>query len=141
MENIATGTVVEERAGEQQARTFAADVPGLLRRHFEQLHLGSGIAIEVIQERVYLSVQSEGELADRGFSSAQRRVPGLLIPVYSPGGENRLCQYRPDTPRIVRGRPVKYETPLGTGLTLDVPPRCLKDIDDPTVTLWITEGV
>lgn len=119
---------------------FSKEVPGLLQGHFGHL-LESGISIEVIRERGYRSILDVSELLELGFSEAQCSVPGILIPLRPPDGSGGSHQYRPDIPRTKRGKAVKYETPKGGRLRLDVPPRCRKDIDDPNVPLWVTEGL
>jgi hypothetical protein len=77
-----------------------------------------------------------------GFSKAQQRVPALLIPMYSPAGELVTHQIRPDAPRKNnRGKPIKYETPAGSPIRLDVHPSQKERVKDASVPLWITEGV
>jgi hypothetical protein len=120
---------------------FSSEVPALLLRHFEVLRLGSGLDVAVIRERGYRSVLGRTELEALRFGKAQRRPPGLLLPVYSPDGAIALHSYRPDVPRVDhRGRELKYELPRGVSARLDVPPRFRKLIGDPTVPLWLTEG-
>jgi hypothetical protein len=46
-----------------------------------------------------------------GFSPAQRRVSGLLIPLFNARGECVRYQFRPDEPRMRDGKLVKYESP------------------------------
>ena len=119
---------------------FSSECPQLLRRHFDHLHAGSGISIEVINDRGYRSVSTKKELADAGFAPSQQNPPGILMPVHSPEGEVVTYGYRPDEPRAPRGKQLKYEFPKGGSMRIDVPPRCLPDIGNPTVPLWITEG-
>ncbi|MCZ6866295.1 MAG: DUF3854 domain-containing protein [Chloroflexi bacterium] len=120
---------------------FAPQVPELLQDHFEALSKGSGLTIEVIRERGYRSVLGKQQLQDLGFSKSQARVPGLLVPVHVLDGTNSLHSYKPDIPRIDgRGKTIKYELPKGVSARLDVPPRCLAKMGDPSVDLWITEG-
>ncbi|MDA8216195.1 MAG: DUF3854 domain-containing protein, partial [Dehalococcoidales bacterium] len=127
---------------DSMASPFAPECPDLLTRHYRALVDGSGIAPDVVRERGYRSALGRKELADLGFSPAQRRTPALLVPVWAPDGSNGLFQARPDGPRVDReGRPVKYETPAGAGLRLDCPPRCRPMLADPNIPLWITEGV
>ena len=77
-----------------------------------------------------------------GFGQSQRNAPALLIPVYGTTGDIVLYQSRPDSPRIGRrGRPVKYETPTGAGMALDVHPFCRESLKDPGVPLFVTEGI
>lgn len=102
----------------------------------------SGIGDALIVERGYESVLGKTRLREAGFAEYQQRYPGLLLPVWSPGGENGLYQYRPDNPRMDKQQKAfKYETPARAGLRLDVPPRCRPALGDPSVPLYITEGI
>ena len=115
---------------------------GNLHDHHEKMLLEeSGITPEVIEARGYRTILKKAELRRLGFSDTQCNVPGLLIPVRSPNREISLYQYRPDGPRIRDGKPVKYETPSGSRMTLDVHPFAREKLGDPSVPLWITEGV
>ena len=120
---------------------FSTDAPLLLENHLQHLREGSGISAEVIIERGYHSIQNKGDLETYGFLSAQRRAPGILIPLWGVDGNQVGCQYRPDNPRSdSRSRPVKYESPTGSSNHLDCPPRCRQMLGDPKTPLWITEG-
>ena len=120
---------------------FSKEVPELLGGHFSHLHTGSGISVEVILERGYKSLLGKSELKKLGFTPAQQRTPGILIPLWGVDGKQIGYQYRPDNPRVdARGRPVKYESPRGSGNRLDCSPRCQKMLGDPGVPLWVTEG-
>ena len=109
--------------------------------HKHMLMEGSGIAPDLITARGYKTVTVKADLERLGFSTKQRIVPALLIPIFSPTGEVRLYQSRPDTPRINKGKPVKYETPTGSSMTLDVHPSVAGKLGDPAVPLFVTEGV
>ena len=52
-----------------------------------------------------------------------------------------LYQIRPDSPRIREGKVIKYEMPAGSRMALDVHPFGLPKLADPTVPLWVTEGI
>jgi Domain of unknown function (DUF3854)/Domain of unknown function (DUF927) len=116
-------------------------VEKLAENHRKKLVRESRIARGVIRRRGYRTVRTKAELERLGFGRAQRNVPGLLIPLYDPTGEVVLYQFRPDEPRISGGRPVKYETPSGARVALDVHPFALKRLDHPTMPLLITEGI
>jgi hypothetical protein len=110
-------------------------------QHAAQL-AGSAIGEDVAAERGYVSVDTKRRLDSAGFKHYQQRVPGLLIPVHDTSGAVALWQYRPDKPRANgSGKPVKYETPGGSRMVLDVPPRIRGQLGDPKVPLWFTEGV
>ena len=115
--------------------------PSLALRHRSMLLEGSVISPEAVEERGYRTVEAKAELERLGFGRAQRKTPGLLIPLYGPGGGVVLHQFRPDEPRTKKGKPVKYETPAGSRMVLDVPPAARDDLGDPSVPLYVTEGV
>lgn len=116
-----------------------ADGPALLPQH-AQLLADSAISPEVATARGYRSATTRAELRRLGFAEPQRRVPALLLPIYNVHGEIALYQLRPDTPRIRRGKPVKYETLAGARMILDVPPPARPWLDDPKRPLFVTEG-
>lgn len=110
--------------------------------HLEMLVQGSGIDPEVVAERGYRTIRWADDLTRLTFARPQRRTPGLLLPVRTPDDSHDLAVYRPDNPRSDKqGKVRKYETPKGAGLRIDVPPRCLPQLDDPRIPLWVTEGI
>ncbi len=111
----------------------------LLPQHVALIE-ASGITPAVAAARGYRSVTKKTDLARPGFASSQQLVPTLLIPVHGVRGEVVTCQHRPDIPRIVDGRPLKYETPRGSTMVLDVPPTARPWLGDPHRPLLITEG-
>jgi hypothetical protein len=112
----------------------------LLPQHLELIEQ-SAISPKVAQARGYRSVTTRAELERLGFSSAQRLVPALLIPIWNVLGETATYQLRPDTPRIRDGKPAKYETLAGSRMVVDVPPMARQWLGDPKKPLFITEGV
>ena len=115
--------------------------PTLHDYHLEHLRDGSGLSLEIIAERGYRSVDDPQELIDLGFTPVQARAPGILIPIWGPHGEIVRWQFRPDEPRTPGGKAVKYENMAGQTLRLDVPPRCRSMLKDPSIPLFITEGI
>ena len=114
----------------------------LSEQHRIMLSEESGIKPGLVKARAYQTVTNTAELKRLGFSPKQQNVPALLIPIYSPTGEVKLYQSRPDTPRLNdRGKPVKYETPAGSQVALDMHPSLKSKAADPKTPLWITEGV
>lgn len=113
----------------------------LLTNH-QKLIDDSAISPEVAAERGYRSVTSRAELGRLGFGDKQCRVPALLLPIYGVNGEIVLYQARPDMPRVMdRGKAIKYETPRGSRMVLDVPPRVRPMLADPKQPLFVTEGI
>lgn len=130
------------RVPESQVVTdvFAADFPTLLSRHRDEIIDGSGVDIEVARERGYASVLGKADLKDEGFAVSQQRPPGIIIPVWTVEGIRAASMYKPDFPRTIEKRVLKYEHVRGTLLRLDVHPRVRVVLPDPRIELWITEG-
>ena len=66
----------------RQDKDYLTEAQGLSPAHHNTLREGSGISEEVIEARGYRTITTVDELEALGFSTAQRRVPGLLLPVY-----------------------------------------------------------
>lgn len=129
------------KANNANAGPFSVECPNLLQQHLEHLRT-SGLSDEVIGERGYESVLGKKRLNDLGFSPTQQRTPGILMPLHAPDGSAAGYQYRPDNPRTKKdGKLLKYETPSGGNIRLDVPPRCLVNLGNPSVDVWFTEGI
>jgi len=114
------------------------------RLQFTAGHLASlcdsGITYAQAAARGYTTIIDVNRLAELKIAKAARTVPGLLIPLHRVDGTVWGYQYRPDAPRLRKGRPVKYETPWGQKNHIDVPPGIADKLSDPSVPLWITEG-
>lgn len=114
--------------------------PDLLPQH-AALITASGITPAVAAARGYRTITHAIDAATLGFNPAQAaRVPALLLPVHGVGGGVVTYQLRPDQPRERDGKPLKYETPAGSRMVLDVPPAARPALADPHVPLYITEG-
>lgn len=111
-----------------------------LQQHHREHLEASGLSPEVIEERGYFSAESASALERLGFARSQRSAPALVIPLRDARGEIVSYQARPDHPRMVDGRALKYESRTGDRPVLDIPPRCREMLVDPQVPLFITEG-
>jgi len=119
----------------------AREHPELQPQH-KKLIDDSAVAPEVASARGYRSITTKAELQQLGFKPAQCRVPALFIPVRGLDGSVVSYQIRPDHPRLNKaGKIIKYETPKGSSMRLDIPPSALAALGDPRVPLVITEGV
>jgi hypothetical protein len=113
----------------------------LANEHRAMLERDSGIKPEIIEARGYRTVTVKAELRKLGFSDMQCNVHGLLFPLHSVRGQIENYQFRADNPRIIKGKPVKYETIKGSGMMLDVHPSARVNLLNPNVPLFVTEGV
>ena len=113
----------------------------LSAEHRRTLEQQSGISPEVIAERGYRTIDKRAEALRLGFAEAQARAPALLLPVWDVSGEVASYQLRPDEPRLLRDRLVKYETRFGDRMVLDAHPFARPGLSDPSVPLFITEGI
>jgi hypothetical protein len=109
-----------------------------------------GVADEVAAQRGYQSAVKKSDLERLRFGRTQQIVPALIIPIWSVHGSVESYQLRPDEPRLNKtGKARKYEMKAGCNMLLDFHP-CLTRlreggkvalIADPTVPLFITEGI
>jgi hypothetical protein len=113
----------------------------LSETHLRSLLEGSSLREDIITSRGYRTVASRAELLRLGFSDRQCRVPALLLPVWNVHGEVATYQCRPDEPRVIDGRTIKYETPKGSRMILDIHPTVRPLLRDPSVPLFVTEGI
>ncbi len=121
----------------------------LLEHHRKMIEDESGVDPAVRAERGYFSATKKVELKRKRFSESQRDtlMPkegkyGLLAPIHWPHVlEPSLWILRPDSPRVLREKKVKYEMPAGSRMSLDSPPRCHHMLGDPSVPLFHTEGI
>jgi hypothetical protein len=126
-------------------RSDAADFTSgnlvLYPEHLAQLK-ASAIAPKIARDRGYQTSTSKDRLRQLGFGEAQCRPPGLLMPLHDVHGKLSIHQFRPDHPRLnKKGKPVKYETPVGAKMVLDCPPACFPLLSDPSIPLVVTEGI
>lgn len=135
-----TGPTQGDQEPSSPASAGGTSFPQLLTHHLEMLR-NSAISPAVIAERGYRSVTVKAELARLGFSRTQTITPALLLPICGPSGATVNYQARPDQPRIVDGKAVKYETPAKSRMVIDIPPRARQALRDPAKPLFITEGI
>ena len=117
---------------------------GVFDQHAAKL-ASSAIDPEVARERGYVTADTKKGLHRHGFSHAQCEVMrdgahALVIPLHDVAGNRSGAQMRPDAPRVLKGKPAKYETQSGQKMMLDVPPRVHPHLGDPSRPLFITEG-
>jgi hypothetical protein len=113
----------------------------LASEHKKMLLEESAIDPGIVEERGYFSA-SQSKMVALGFARWQANGRALIIPMYDTSGVRRLYQARHDESRERKnGSPARYETPHGEKIILDVHPRMVHLLADPTVRLWVVEGV
>ena len=127
--------------------------------HRNMLEVDSALSQTVIAARGYYTLHSGNGTVDSlqalGFSYKQARDTAhgdvLVLPIRPPDGTDGLYMIRPNVPRVFDGkklpdgtheqRVLKYEQPEGASNRLDVNPACQDQLSDPSVDVWITEGI
>lgn len=123
-------------------------------RHAAEILEDSAISADVAAARGYRTLTGtpaeRDELAALGFKGfvydRDDAYPALLVPMHNARGEQVGAQLKPATPRERRKTngervPIKYESPSGAPLVVDVPAftrTALTNLDTP---LWVTEGM
>jgi hypothetical protein len=123
-----------------EARRTPNPLAPLSEAHKRTLLEESAISTTVVAGRGYWTATRRQCLV--GLVKAyQRRVPALVVPVYSPDGETTTLQVRPDRPRVRDGKAIRYETPADSRCILDVHPSMHDSARKTSEDLWITEGI
>jgi hypothetical protein len=113
----------------------------LAQSHRDRLERDSAIDHNVVDERDAWTAINAKELAALGFMGHQQLVPALVLPVWSVNGHIAMYQIRPNAPRTKDDKTIKYETPAGARMVLDVHPRARPLLNNPQNPLYITEGI
>ena len=116
----------------------ASALDALQPHHARELIERSGIDPRVVARRGYRSV-SAADVAQLGFAPSQCRA-GLLMPQWTLAGEQHEFLLKPDEPRIVDDRLLKYEAAAGSVPHFDMHPDALPALRDVATTLYFTEG-
>src|SRR5262249_27831626 len=102
---------------------FGASPNGKLYPEHLDMLARSGISPEFAAQRGYETIVNATCLKALGLANAaQKLVPGLMFPLRHADESVAGWQYRPDNPRLLRGKPAKYEMPRGQCNVVDVPP-------------------
>ncbi|CEF48211.1 unnamed protein product [uncultured bacterium] len=116
----------------------------LLPRHLADLH-GSGLSDEQIRRCGFYSASDPAAVAKLLGRADHEAVtalgPCLCIPFFGPDGRPLgYVRCKPDNPRVLDGKTVKYESPVGQPNRAYLPPATRAVLADPRVPLLVTEG-
>lgn len=122
--------------------------------HAAEILTESAISEEVAAARGYRTLTGtpaeRDELEALGFKGfvydRDDAYPALLIPMHNTRGEQVGAQLKTATPRVRRKTngdvvPIKYESPTGAPLVVDVPEFTRSQLTNLGTPLWITEGM
>lgn len=70
----------------------------------------------------------------------KRMGAAMVFPFRGPDGASGYARLKPDNPRYVSGKPVKYESPKGRSNEVYFPPGMGAIIDNPPAEVLLTEG-
>lgn len=112
----------------------------LLPQH-QKLIEDSGISDSIAQARGYRSLSTEQGIAPARLAKNQQLFPALLLPNWAITAEVSLYQVKPDNPRSIHGKVVKYENPFGVRLSIDVPPTVRGKVLTGREPLFVTDGI
>jgi putative DNA primase/helicase len=121
--------------------TAADHLPKILPHHLTHLR-ASGLSDATIKAAgLYSETKPEALAALLGWRKPTKGLaPAIVFPFVAADGRNGCSRVRPDTPRKIAGKPVKYESPRGQPNQVYIPPGGGRVLDDATVELLITEG-
>lgn len=119
---------------------MTAENRSVLYEHHVAYLTTRAVDLAVIDERRYFSAPTKASLQNMGFSRGTP-APAMVIPLWNVVGECEGNQVRPDAPRSSGDRKLKFEVPPKFQPRLDVHPRALAALADPTIPVWITEGI
>jgi hypothetical protein len=102
----------------------------------------SGLSVEQIRACGFYSDDDAERIGQYlGWNGPAKLGRCLVIPYpNADGSPSGYLQYRPDNPRVVDGRPRKYESPIGRPCPPYLPPYTRGVMGRADVTLVITEG-
>jgi hypothetical protein len=116
-------------------------VNSLSDRHRDELQSGSGISPEEVAASGAWTATSRADLLKLGFKGAQADLaPVMVLPPETLTPGPAPCIIKPDNPRTIDGKKLKYEIAAGARNVLDVPSAVRAAVLDANEPLVFTEG-
>lgn len=115
----------------------------LIDPHLAELR-ASGLTDQTI-ERAGLYTETDqckvgALLGWEGRKVPAKMLPGIIYPYTRADGTNGYARFKPDHPRMLGGKPVKYESPKGKPNEIYIPPKTFDALQAAHVDLILTEG-
>lgn len=113
----------------------------LIDPHLAELR-ASGLNDETIERAgIYTETSQSKQAILLGWKDVPARMgPAIVFPFRRADGTNGYARLKPDHPRKLAGKTVKYESPRGAPNEVYIPPRTFEALDHPQADLLITEG-
>ncbi|TXT21170.1 MAG: hypothetical protein FD138_4088, partial [Planctomycetota bacterium] len=118
----------------------------LSQKHLDDLRK-SGLSDETISACKFATIRDSKSIKailQWKNRDASQLGEALGIPYFRPDGSmippKEFARLKPDSPRIKDGKPVKYESPFGSGVKLYLPPGISAQLQSVSVPLHFTEG-
>lgn len=142
MTHAATADTTSAILTMDSAGRVISPIPELLPHHFRELHFGSGLLVETIKAA---GIRSEHALPKvlallEAKTFPAKALPCIVYPYTDDQGRNGYARIKPDHPRTIKGKPVKYESPRGQSNQVYLPPGVAAVLASPAQELLLTEG-
>ncbi len=119
----------------------ADHMAGILPHHLQHLRTSGLSDATICAAGIYSETNPQKLAAILNWRKPTKNLaPALVFPFVDADGHNGYCRIRPDTPRKIKGKSVKYESPKGTSNKIYLPPSVARVLDDPQTELLLTEG-
>ncbi|HEX3999422.1 MAG TPA: phage/plasmid primase, P4 family [Pirellulales bacterium] len=134
------GATVIEKATSQSAAP-ADHLPKLLPHHLAQLRSSGLKDTTITAAGIYSETNPRQLTVMLGWRKPTKGLaPALVFPFTGLDGRSSYCRIRPDAPRKVKKKPVKYESPRGQANRIYLPPGIPPFLVNVESELVFTEG-
>jgi putative DNA primase/helicase len=117
------------------------EVPGILPHHLEELRRSGLTDATVKAAGIYSEAVYDKLNAIVNWKKFPKKMaPAIVFPFTDAEGRNGYARIKPDHPRMVGGKSVKYESPKGQPTQIYLPPGVVEALADASRELLITEG-
>jgi putative DNA primase/helicase len=114
---------------------------GILPHHLAELRKSGLSDATIVAAGIESETNYQRLAALLGWRKLPKRMaPALVFPFVSAEGQNGYCRIKPDNPRRIGKRVVKYESPLGRANEIYLPPGVVDCLNRPDAELVLTEG-
>ena len=137
--------MAEERVQRRLAAILAAAVVGYSLLTCIALTVATSVhAAEPVRIGVSLGLTGRyaklAAMLGWGTNFPKKLAPAIVFPFAGTNGQAGYCRAKPDTPRTIKKKPIKYESPRGQDNQVFVPPGTRGVLNNAEAELLVTEG-